>query len=207
MNAYRHNKFQTYLNRSYGRINRHLIIGEYAPVKFSFKNIKTFCETNLPYSTNERGFIIVVALLVLLLLTAVGALVFNLTTQDIRVSTRAIGEKKAFSAAQAGIHRLVDYSNANAGSIGNYLVSVPTQVDPGADPATKFTIGNANIPGIPASLPMAGFEITQLKSWGQTVTPKSVTGINEKYESSVTIDVGIGYGPIEISTQQPAAGG
>ncbi len=156
---------------------------------------------------NEQGFIIVVALLALLLLTAVGALVFNLTTQDIRVSTRSIGEKKAFSAAQAGIHILSVQSNANAGIIGNFLVSVPSQIDPAADPATRYTIGDVNIPGVPPSLPMAGYEITGSKSWGQTVTPKSVTGLNQNYNSRVTIDVGIGYGPIEISTQQPAAGG
>ncbi|MCX8030337.1 MAG: pilus assembly PilX N-terminal domain-containing protein [Thermodesulfovibrionales bacterium] len=157
--------------------------------------------------TDEHGFIIVVALMVILLLTAVGAIVFNITTQDIRVSTRVVAEKKAFSAAQAGIHRLIEFSNQNAGVIGNYIVTTPQIVDSTADSYTKYTIGNANIPNIPKSLPMAGFEITQQKNWGQSVTAKSITGINERYNSSVTIDVGIGFGPIEISTQQPGAGG
>jgi hypothetical protein len=161
---------------------------------------------NLKFNKNEQGFIIVLALLAVLLLTAVGALVFNLTTQDIRVSTRSVGEKKAFSGAQAGIHRLSEYSNVNGGLIANYVVSGMV-VDSSSDPYTKYSIANLTILGIPASLPMAGFEITGAKHWGQTVTTKTVAGTNDLYNSRVEIDTAIGYGPIEISTQQPAAGG
>lgn len=207
MNSDKYEKFyqrlQAYLKKTSSRI---FTAHRDAPCICALCRVKTAYTALTKLVKGEGGFLIVAALLALLLLTAVGALVFNLTTQDIRVSTRSIGEKKAFSSAQAGIHSLVLYSNLNAGHIENYTVS-NVQVDPSADPSSRYSIGNVNIPGMPPSLPMAGFEITGSKSWGQTVTAKSVTGRNERYNSTVTIDVGMGYGPIEISTQQPAAGG
>ena len=44
---------------------------------------------------SEKGFAIVAAIMAILVLTAVGVLVFALSTQDIRVSGRLVGEKKA----------------------------------------------------------------------------------------------------------------
>ena len=164
---------------------------------------------NIYLPSDNKGFAIIAALLAILVLTAVGALVFTITTKDVRVSMRVVGEKKAFSAAQAGIHDLVRNSNANAGIIANYTPS-EVQVDPSADPETIFTIVNSNIAGVPPSIPMSGYEIggyAGSKHWGQAITNKGVTGANRSFKSSVTIDVGIGYGPIEISTGQPAAGG
>ncbi len=61
---------------------------------------------------NNQGFAIIASLMALLILTAVGALVFTLSTQDIRVSMRVVGEKKAFSTAQMRINKFkVDVSS------------------------------------------------------------------------------------------------
>lgn len=51
---------------------------------------------------NNQGFAMIAALMALLMLTAVGTLVFTLSTQDIRVSMRVVSEKKAFNTAQSG---------------------------------------------------------------------------------------------------------
>ena len=158
---------------------------------YAFKPVNV-AQAFIKFHKNEQGFIIVLALLALLLLTAVGALVFNLTTQDIRVSTRSVGEKKAFSAAQAGQHRLIQQSNLNVGLIRNYTVT-SVQVDPSSDPASRYSISNTNIQGLPGSLNLAAYEIG---NWALSTTSKIVEGENTNYGSRVSIEVGVGYGPI-----------
>lgn len=161
-----------------------------------------------PAITDTKGFAMIAALLALLILTAVGVLVFTVTTRDVRISTRVTGEQKAFSAAEAGLHSLIQTSNLNAGSISSYTAT-NVQVDAANDPDSRYTIGNSTITGVPASLPISGFEVggSTGKAWGQSISNKNVTGTNTRYNSSVSVDVGIGYGPVEISTGQPAAGG
>lgn len=199
MSADKYRKFceglKLYFNDALKRISKLFTANRVSYCGYVFCYMRTNSAAIRSSYKNEQGFIIVVALLALLLLTAVGALVFNLTTQDIRVSTRSIGEKKAFSAAQAGIHRLAEHANTNHGDIRTYLVSNQV-VDAGGDSKSKFSVGNVNIPGTPASLPLADFQ----PPWGQTVTTKSVTGINENYNSRVMMDVGMGYGPVDTTT-------
>ncbi|MCJ7496360.1 MAG: hypothetical protein MUP68_19320, partial [Deltaproteobacteria bacterium] len=54
----------------------------------------------------KNGFALIAALMAIWILTAVGILVFTISTQDIRISGRLVGEKKAFSAVETGIHAL-----------------------------------------------------------------------------------------------------
>ncbi|MBF0329500.1 MAG: pilus assembly PilX N-terminal domain-containing protein [Nitrospirae bacterium] len=157
---------------------------------------------------NEKGFALVSALVVLLILMALSTLMYTITTRDVRVSTRMVGEYKAFAATEAGIHALISATNTNAGSMTNYTLS-STQVDAATDPDTYYSISTSTISGVPVSMPMAGYEIggSNSKNYGYSVTNKTVTGTNTRYNSSMSVDVGIAYGPIEISTGQPAAGG
>lgn len=145
---------------------------------------------------NKKGFAMIAALLAILILTAVGVLVFTITTQDIRVSTRVTGEKKALAAAEAGIHRTIQ--NFNPDSLASAAVS-NIQVDPATDPDSRYTVNSLSSAGLPP-LPLAGYAIGGGQQWGQARYKTSVTGENTRYGSSVTIDVGIGYGPIEITT-------
>lgn len=158
--------------------------------------------------SNQNGFALVSALVVLLILMALSTLMYTITTKDIRVSTRMVGEYKAFAATEAGIHRLIEATNTNAGSMASYTLS-NTQVDSATDPNTYYSISTSTVSGVPASLPMAGYEIggSNSKNYGYSITNKTVTGTNTRYNSSMAVDVGIAYGPIEISTGQPAAGG
>ena len=59
----------------------------------------------------ESGFALIAALLAIWILTAFGLLVFTVTTQDVRISSRVVGEKKAFYATEAGIHSLTQVFN------------------------------------------------------------------------------------------------
>jgi hypothetical protein len=125
-------------------------------------------------------------------------LILQLSTGDLKVSARNVGDKKAAIAAEAGVHRLMqnfDPANMAAAQVTN------EQVNAMADPKSLYTINNVGLPASgPAVLPLTGYSIGGGQQWGQRRYVGSVTGKNTNYTSSVTIDVGMGYGPIEIST-------
>ncbi len=147
---------------------------------------------------SQKGFALIAAIMAMMVLTAVGLLAFVLSTQDIRISSRLVGEKKAFSAVEAGIHRFTltfDPVNLNASVVNN------VQVDPGNDPTSQYSIGLPTAPTSgPASLPLPGYAIGGGQQWGQERFNNRVTGTNTRYNSLVQVDVGAGYGPVEITT-------
>ena len=53
---------------------------------------------------NESGFALIAAVLANLILLAVGIIALNLSTQDLRISMKVVGDKKAMSAAEAATH-------------------------------------------------------------------------------------------------------
>jgi len=146
----------------------------------------------------ESGFALIVTLLSLLILTAMGLLVFTVSTKDIRISTRTIGEKKAFSAMEAGIHFLnlrFDPTNLPSVAVSN------VQVNPAIDPDTRYTIGTPSLPGTgPLTLAIPGYAITGDQQWNQARYVASVTGANTRYNSKVAVDTSVGYGPLEATT-------
>ncbi len=147
---------------------------------------------------HERGFALIAALFANLLLLAVGIIAINLSTQDIRISTKVVGEKKAMAAAESGIHALTqnfDPGNREASALTN------VQVDASNDANSRYTISVPTPPVAgPAILPMSGYSIGGGQMWGQERFDTTVTGTNTAYEATVQIDIGLGYGPIEITT-------
>jgi len=156
----------------------------------------------------EEGFALIAALLAIWMLTALGMFVFSVTTQDIRVSSRTLGERKAFSAAESGISWLTqNFDPANPGnSVRSNVV-----VSSGGDPNTQYGIGPGNSDGTwipktgPALVPIAGFAKGGGETWGRQRFLARVSGTNIAYNSASSqlnaqIGVGIGYGPVDIST-------
>ena len=72
---------------------------------------------------DERGFALIAALLANLILLAVGIVALNLSTGDIRISMRVVGDKKAVNAAEAGLHWLT--VNFDAATYGRWSVRPP----------------------------------------------------------------------------------
>jgi len=146
----------------------------------------------------EKGFALVAALLAIWILTSVGMLVFALSTQDIRISSRLVGEKKAFSAAEAGVHRFMqsfDPTILSASVVSN------VQVDATNDAESRYTVGTPGRPTSgPATLPLPGYAIGGGQQWGQDRYNVRVTGTNTRYSTFVSVDIGAGYGPVEITT-------
>ncbi len=145
---------------------------------------------------NRSGFALIAALLVIWILSAVGLLVFTVTTRDVRISSRTVGEKKAFYATEAGIHRLTQLFDPL--NLSNAEKSDTVDI---RDSSSQYTIGKAAIPTTgPAVIPIAGYSVGGGEQWGTPRFVATVTGTNTKYGSTVQVDVGVGLGPVEIST-------
>ena len=149
------------------------------------------------YPSGRQGFALVTAILAIMILMALGFLALSVTTGDLKITGRVVGEKKALSAAETGIHRLMKNFNPETGAGAETNVQVNAAVDPGS----RYTIGAVTSPASgPVMLPLAGYSIGGGQQWGQRRYLASVTGSNTRYGSFVQIDVGLGFGPIEIST-------
>ncbi len=145
---------------------------------------------------SRNGFALVAAILAILVLTAAGILVFAASTQDIRVSGRLIGEKRAFSAAETGIHWLtvhLDPTNLPSSQVANQPVAAGTSSQYSVSLPTKPTTG-------PAFLGITGYSIEGGKQWGVERFNATITGTNTAYNSVVQVDVGVGFGPVDSST-------
>jgi hypothetical protein len=148
---------------------------------------------------SDNGFALIASLLAIWILTAVGVLVFVLTTRDVRVSSRVVGEKKAFSAAEAGVHRMTQ--NFDPVSPSASVTPGPLPVDPDYDLGSQYTIDTVGPPNHgPSAIPMVGYAISGGQQWGATRYVAGVTGTNTRYNSTAQIEIGVGYGPIEITT-------
>lgn len=144
-----------------------------------------------------EGFALIVALLANMVLLAFCVLSVWIATKDIRISSRMVGEKMALDAAESGIHRLIsnfDPEDLAASACSNI------QVDPQNSNSFYSATAPARPTAGPISLPLPGYSIGGGQQWGQTRYITTVTGTNSKYNTSVEIEVSIGYGPIEITT-------
>jgi Tfp pilus assembly protein PilX len=148
----------------------------------------------------EAGFALIAALLTVWILTAVGILVFTMTTQDVRISSRMVGEKKAFFATEAGIHDLTrGFDPLNLTDSSKY--DKDFFVNTGLDPHTRYRIGPPAVPTSgPSAVPLIGYSAGGQQQWGSTRFVTTVTGSSTSYNSTVQVGVGVGYGPVEITT-------
>ena len=148
--------------------------------------------------SSEKGFVLLTAIIACVILLALTTLIINLSTGDLQTSSQSVGGKKAMSAAEAGIHRLMqnfDPLNITASAVTSI------QVDSSNDAASVYTISTPTNPTIsPTFLPLSGYSIGGGQQWGQRVYNVDVTGRNTNYKTIVTIGTGIGYGPVESST-------
>ena len=81
-------------------------------------------------------------------------------------------------------------------------VTVTNQtVDTGGDPNTQYTIEQPTEPTTgPAQIPLPGFSIGGSQTWGQARYDARITGRNTAYNTSMTIEAGLGHGPVEMGT-------
>ena len=152
--------------------------------------------TAVSKKNSEAGFALIAAIMACLILLALGMLVISLSTQDIRVSMKIVGEKRALAAADTGIHSLsqpvaaggfdpqnpigAPWTTNRADGVSSYRINYP---------ATRPTVG-------PLLIRIWGYS----DPWRQSRYNIDVVGINTEYNTQVTIGVGVGYGPVEGGT-------
>ena len=106
-------------------------------------------------TNSEKGFALLIAIFILLLLTAIGAGMVALTNTDTSISSNFRDEQSAYFAAKAGIEEVRDRFRSGAnGSITNPSI-LPT-----------------NLPGGPGGV----VYLTNPKSVGEVITPWATTG-------------------------------
>jgi len=147
-------------------------------------------------TVSQEGFALIAAIMACLILLALGLLVIALSTQDIRVSAKMVGDKRSMAAAEEGIHNLSQTFNPSTA-----FSASPVTVNR-SDGVSKYTI---NYPASrptsgPVIVPLTGYAVAGGQQWGQSRYIVSVTGQNTEYGTQVTISAGIGYGPVAIST-------
>jgi hypothetical protein len=152
------------------------------------------------HENSPNGFALIAAILALMILMAVGILVFTVTNQDIRVSSRVVGEKRAFLTAEAGIHELVKNFDPNnpSQSKGSWQA-----IDAERDPSSQFKIDSLEAPKPekgPAAIPLPGYNLNAGDNYGLKRYLGTVLGKDASRNSQVEIEVGMGYGPVDIST-------
>ena len=139
---------------------------------------------------SEEGFVLVAAILAVMIIMALGLYALTTTTQDMRISSRLVAERKAFSAAECGLHVLCLTFDPAMAAVSNQ------SCDSTNDPNNKYDIAaparNDSLPSIVA----IGSEITGGKRWITQVYDATITGKDTGYNSSVSISVGVKFGPV-----------
>jgi Tfp pilus assembly protein PilX len=155
--------------------------------------------------SNEKGFALLAAIMACLILLAVGMLVINMTTGDLRSSSATVGNKKALAATESGVHRLIqdfnpdlttwtaanDYTTNCAATTPSYIWR---SITAGTDANTQYAVC-APTGSDQAPLSIAGSAIDE---WAMMRYNGSIVGQNTSYNSLTKVNIGIGYGPVSM---------
>jgi Tfp pilus assembly protein PilX len=150
--------------------------------------------------SSEKGFALVTALMACAILFALAMLIIQLSTGDLRVSAKSVGDKKASIAAEAGIQQVLNSSVHPRDLPRAENVAVDADNAPGSDYSYATPTPPSRQSGRAAFAPLTGYSIGGNKSWGQARLETRITGRNTRYGASVQVDLGIGYFDI-ITTQ------
>jgi hypothetical protein len=148
---------------------------------------------------NEEGFALIAAILANLILLAVGIIAINISTQDLRISMRVVGDKKAMSAAEAAGHWVIlNLSPDNLGSVVKTNRPL-NELGGELDSRSRVTITQPAPPTMgPLFKKMHGYDMSS-NQWILLCYNTTITGRSEDYLASVTLDLGLGYGPVDAT--------
>ena len=168
----------------------------------------------MEWKRTERGFALVAALMANLILLAVGIIAINLSTQDLRISMKSLGDKKALAATEAALHWLTINFNGDTSAVAKTNVYVST-LDGSLDPRARITIkapwpsgpepnpptNDPVLPGKrypPPQTLLANYQVGGSITWGQMTYMTRITSTSEDYQTNATVKVGFALGPVEV---------
>jgi Tfp pilus assembly protein PilX len=138
----------------------------------------------------EGGFVLIAAIMAILIIVAVGFFALTVTTQDIRISSRLLGERKAMSAAEACVHELCRELNPfNLSAVSS------SSVDPINDPHTAFS---STVPARREDIPqmnLPGYDMAKAYVGALYNTTCTGTDTSPGRASEVSIAIGTVFAP------------
>jgi len=144
---------------------------------------------------SQKGFALLTAILACMILMALAILVMNMSTNDLRVSGRNVGEKIALHAAETGTQVMLrdfDYLTRETAAL-----PADTQVDPSDDTAI-FTITHPDLPV--SQYNMSGFSLAGGQKMVRNVYPLESEGRSTTHDTRVVLEFGIANGPNPADT-------
>ena len=78
-------------------------------------------------SNSEQGFVLIVAIMAIVILTAIGFFALTMISGDLMISSRLTGERKALSAAESGVHAIYASSFSIIDLVNAYPTSTPSR--------------------------------------------------------------------------------
>jgi len=144
---------------------------------------------NLKRENSESGFVLIVALMGIMILLAVGFFALTVSTRDLMIASRLVGERKAFSAAEAGVHAI---SSTFAEGM---VFPTNVQVDPVNDPHASYSVSGAStsVSGLPetcsGAFSIEGGITWSCKNFRAVVTGTYEPSIFNKSEARIAIGV------------------
>ncbi|MCE5211187.1 MAG: hypothetical protein LLG40_06505 [Deltaproteobacteria bacterium] len=140
---------------------------------------------------SENGFVLIVAVIAILIMIAIGFFALTMISGDIMITSRLACERRAFSAAEAGVHAVLtslDLGNIAAANVSN------VQVNPD-DPDLTYS---ASTIGTNQRVTDFGFDTSATAQ----VFEATVTGKNAADGSKVSVAVGITPPPTVGTSEQ-----
>jgi len=142
-------------------------------------------------SNSEQGFVLIVAIMAIVILTAIGFFALTMISGDLMISSRLTGDRKAFSAAESGVHSLLASPNSISYLLNNTPSTLCIQVDPTNDPSTCYTVSATTNNWVQAPVGNGG-QCTNCKSF---IYNTDITGKDSNYSSAVKISIGMAPTP------------
>jgi hypothetical protein len=134
---------------------------------------------------SEEGFVFLIALVGVFVLMAIGFFALSSISEDLMISYRLVGERKAFSAAESGVHAILGQDSfANATGW--------TKVDPVNDPKVEYSATIPVLSTIAPKVHLPGFPT----GYTSNAYVANVTGRDTTYGSTITIEVGLADIPV-----------
>ena len=127
----------------------------------------------------------IVAIMAVVVLMAIGFFALTMISGDLMISARITGERKAFSAAESGVHAIYA-SNNNITQLLSYFTTSCQRVDSANDPSTCYTV--AQTTNTYQQSPVGGGGCTNCESF---IYNTDITGYDSDYGSKVTISIGM----------------
>lgn len=144
---------------------------------------------------SQSGFVLIAAIMAVMIIIAVGFFALTVSTQDMRISSRLVGERKAMSAAESGVNEVCRTINPS-----NLIAISGRKIDETNDPDAEF---DATVPRRDENYPSIIIPGSSLSAaYAGAIFGTRVTGRDGGYGSQASIDVGIAYAPSPSDTQQ-----